>query len=88
MDRNGIMPGFEIKAGILMLVGDVRENPFIIGVTPFTGFGICNPAIYIPAEIRFGRLLTRHFYLTGNLGLGIPLGYNFGPKRSRASRTE
>ena len=78
VDRNGILPGFELKAGILMLVGDVSDKPFILGVAPCTGFGMCNPTIYLPAEIRFGRLLTNKFYVTGNLGFGIPLGYNDG----------
>ena len=81
-DRNGVLPGIDVKVGLLMLVGDVCDRPFIIGVAPATGFGMCNPLIYLPAELRFGRLLSRHLYITGNLTTGVPLGYNDGTELS------
>ncbi len=46
--------------------------------------------LYLPIELRLGRVLKKHFYITGNLNLGIPLdggmtvepgisiGYRFG----------
>ncbi len=76
--KNGNVPGFDLKLGLLALVGDLNENPYIFGVAPCTGFGMCNPAIYLPVEVRFGRLLGRRLYVTGNLAVGVPLGYNDG----------
>ena len=76
--KNGNVPGFDLKLGLLALVGDLNENPYIFGVAPCTGFGMCNPTIYLPVEVRFGRLLGRRLYVTGNLAVGVPLGYNDG----------
>lgn len=78
VDPNGIKPGFDLRAGVLMLVGDLAEKPFIIGVAPCTGFGMFNPNIYLPVEARFGRELGKGFYLTGNLTVGVPLAYHDG----------
>lgn len=60
------------RAGILMLVGDVNKNPFIIGLAPLTGLVVDgNTAPYdfmgSPLEVRFGRLLNKNLYITGNL---------------------
>ncbi len=62
--------GYEIKIGMLMLAGDLYSRPFIIGISPFTGFDSQN---FIPFELRFGRILNKHFYMTGNVNMGIPL---------------
>ena len=86
---------FDATAGLLMLAGNLREQPFIIGVAPLTGFGYCDRE-YLPVEVRFGRLLKNDFYITGNLLFGVPpvlgimfepsisLGFNFGPRLKRA----
>ena len=66
--------GFDVKVGILMLVGDVTNRPFIIGASPCTGFNLTNEWANLPLELRFGRVLGERFYITGNLNLGIPLG--------------
>ena len=76
--KNGNVPGFDLKLGLLALVGNINENPYILGVAPCTGFGMCNPTIYLPVEVRFGRLLGQRLYVTGNLAVGVPLGYNDG----------
>ena len=93
----GISPGpfLDVKAGLLMLAGDLRNRPYIIGIAPFTGIGICGKKAsdhllpYLPAEVRFGRVLSDNLYITGNLNIGvsglvlmfepgISIGYNFG----------
>ena len=78
-----------------MLAGDLRNRPYIIGIAPFTGIGICGKKAsdhllpYLPAEVRFGRVLSDNLYITGNLNIGvsglvlmfepgISIGYNFG----------
>ncbi len=83
---------FDFKAGLLMLAGDVNDRPFIIGVSPCIGFGFTPEVLYIPFELRFGRITKKHVYVTGNLNMGIPLdgsfmiepsitiGYHFGDK--------
>ena len=64
---------FDWKVGLLMLVGDVNGNPFIIGFTPCTGYGVCVPVEYVPLELRFGTTIYGNFYLTGNLNFGVPI---------------
>ena len=78
VDWNRAKPGINLKAGLLMLAGDINDKPYIIGVAPCSGFCFCNPAVYLPAEVRFGRVVTKGLYLTGNLAIGVPLGYNDG----------
>ena len=86
-------PGcFDFRVGLLMLAGDVNEKPFIFGITPCTGYGFVREKGYVPLGLRFGRVCTKHFYVTGNLDAGIPidgafiltpsisLGYHFGDK--------
>ena len=83
---------FDFKLGVLMLAGDVNDRPFIIGVSPCLGFGLTPEVEYVPFELRFGRVVKKHLYVTGNLNMGIPLnggfmiepgiaiGYHFGDK--------
>ncbi len=84
---------FDFKFGLLMLAGNVNERPFIIGLSPCIGFGtVAFEEVYLPFELRFGRVLPKHFYITGNMNFGIPLsdcfiaepsitlGYHFGDK--------
>lgn len=82
VDWNSMKPGINLKAGLLMMVGNVDDKPYIIGIAPCTGFCFCNPSIYLPAEVRFGRQLTKGLYLTGNMAIGVPLGYNDGTEHS------
>ena len=85
----------DVKAGLLMLAGNLNDRPYIIGVTPFTGFGFCGSIDkilpYLPVEVRFGRVLKNNLYITANVNFGvsgvvfmvepgISFGYNFGPK--------
>lgn len=90
----GLTVGFDVKIGLLLLAGDLNTKPFIIGIAPCTGFNATTDFQYfIPVELRFGRVLSKHFYMTGNLNIGaIPLdgtfmiepsitfGYHFGDK--------
>ena len=76
--HNGPLPGFDLKVGLLALVGDLSDKPFIIGLAPCSGFGMCNPVIYLPIEARFGRVVGKRLYVTGNLAVGAPLGYKDG----------
>lgn len=88
----GVDGSFDFKTGLLMLAGDVNDRPFIIGVSPFLGFGFMPNVEYLPFELRFGRIIKKHLYITGNLNIGIPLnggfmvepsvsiGYHFGDK--------
>ena len=65
--------GFDVKAGILMLIGELNNRPFIIGVSPsFTGYNMTGGDGYLPLELRFGKVLGERFYITGNLNMGIP----------------
>lgn len=69
---------FNYKIGLLMLVGDVRNHPFIFGVAPCTGvYRFAYYQRYLPLELRFGKLLGKRFYITGNLNMGIPLDGTF-----------
>ncbi|MBO4739827.1 MAG: VWA domain-containing protein [Bacteroidales bacterium] len=64
--------GFDVKVGLLALVGDLNKRPFIIGITPLTGF-IMTSGVYLPLELRFGKILSDRFYITGNLNMGVIL---------------
>lgn len=84
---NDQITSFEIKLGLLMLVGNLNSRPFIIGIAPFTGYPF-------PLELRIGRMLSKHFYITGNVNVRIPplvwdtfmiepsitLGWHFGDR--------
>ena len=68
---------FDWRLGLLMLVGDLGGSPFIVGLTPCTGYGVCVPVEgYLPLEMRFGMMVSGNFYLTGNLNFGVPLNPN------------
>ena len=69
--------GFDVKIGVLMLAGDINKRPFIIGFAPCTGFNMTNYCSYLPIELRFGRVLCKRFYITGNLNMGVPLHGSF-----------
>ena len=71
--------GFDVKVGILMLIGELDKKPYILGVAPCTGLISIADFwdIYIPFELRFGRVLGKRFYITGNLNLGIPIDGTF-----------
>lgn len=77
---SGLATGFDAKVGFLMLVGSLDYKPFIIGVSPCTGYNksstidyASHPDLYFfPFELRFGRIISKHFYMTGNINIGIP----------------
>lgn len=69
-DRHG---GFDVKIGLLMLAGNLNARPFIIGLAPCSGFNYTSDQIFLPLELRFGRVLSKHFYMTGNINGGFGL---------------
>ena len=71
-------PGFDVKLGLLMLAGDLNNRPFIIGFAPCTGYNFTSDCQeFLPLELRFGRVLGKRFYITGNLNMGIPIYGSF-----------
>ena len=82
-----------IAAGILMEIGDLNNQPFLLGICPATGIGFVDMDLVLPIEVRFGRVLKSNWYIMGQLSYGISLaaetaciepslrvGYNFGKK--------
>ena len=69
--------GYDVKIGLLMLAGDINNRPFIIGLAPCTGFKMTTDQTYLPLELRFGKVLGKGFYVTGNLNMGIPIDGSF-----------
>lgn len=85
--------GLDVKIGLLLLAGDLNAKPFIMGIAPCTGLiASTDSQRFIPVELRFGRVLSKHFYMSGNFNIGIPFsgsfmiepsitfGYHFGDK--------
>lgn len=78
--------GFDVKAGVLMLAGNINKRPFIIGISPFAGLNFFDGGTSMTIELRFGRVLGKRFYITGNLITnfvrfiepGISLGWRLG----------
>ena len=65
---------YQVNLGLLMLAGDLYDRPFIIGVTPFTGFsdlGSGRGQGYFPVGFRLGRKINKHLYIIGNFTLGL-----------------
>lgn len=83
--------GCRISAGILMEFGDLRESPFILGISPVAGFGESSMLVLLPIEVRFGRVFSNNWYVMGELAISsidyfyiepsIRVGYNFGNKK-------
>ncbi len=82
----------KISLGLFMEFGDLRESPFMLGISPFAGFGLCDDWIVIPLEVRFGRVFSNNWYVMGELAMSyfyccpyiepsIRVGYNFGNKK-------
>ena len=81
---------FRFSSGLLMEMGDLNKKPFILGISPMLGFGFSKATEFMPIEIRFGRVFSNNWYVTGDFLVGIPLyggvyieptirfGYNFG----------
>ena len=86
-------PVFRLTAGLMMMIGDREERPYLLGVAPFTGFGLYDMDMVVPVEVRFGRYVTDRWYIMGELTYHVSLagetatlepairvGYNFGRK--------
>lgn len=92
-DIDHFHPVFRLTAGLQMMFGDIEHKPWLIGVAPFTGFGMYDMDMVLPVEVRFGKYITDRWYLMGELTYHVSLagetatlepaicvGYNFGRK--------
>lgn len=86
-------PVFRLTAGLMMQIGDPKDTPWLVGAAPCTGFGMYDLDMVLPIEVRFGKFLTDHWYIMGDLTYHVSLagetaciepavrvGYNFGRK--------
>ena len=84
-------PVFRLTAGLQMMFGDIQNKPWLVGVAPFTGFGLYDVDMVLPVEVRFGKYITDRWYIMGKLTYHVSLaketatlepairvGYNFG----------
>ncbi len=84
---------FRLTAGLMMMIGDLNNRPYLLGIAPCTGFGLYDMDMVLPIEVRFGRYITDHWYIMGELTYhhslanetmcfepAIRVGYNFGRK--------
>jgi len=84
---------FRLTAGLMMQIGDPEDKPYLLGVAPFTGFGLYDLDMVLPVEVRFGKYITDRWYIMGELTYHVSLagetatlepairvGYNFGRK--------
>lgn len=88
----------KLSAGLLMEFGDLKNQPFILGIGPGAGLEYVDMDLVLPIEVRFGRVFSNNWYVMGELSYGISLaketrciepsirvGYNFGNK-SKANK--
>ena len=81
---------FKFSAGFLMEIGELNKKPFLVGIGPCAGIGFLDMDLILPVELRFGRVLSEHWYVMGELVYGhslasetisiepsIRLGYRF-----------
>ncbi len=86
----------KLSAGVLAQVGDLKKQPFLIGVSPFVGMGLVDMDLFLPFEIRFGRMFANRWYVMGEIVYGVSLaeetkyfepsirvGYNFWKKKEK-----
>ena len=86
-------PVFRLTGGLQMMFGDIQNKPWLLGVAPFTGFGLYDMDMVLPVEVRFGKYITDRWYVMGELTYHVSLagetatlepairfGYNFGRK--------
>ena len=84
---------FRLTAGLMMQIGDLDDKPYLLGISPCTGFGLYDMDMVLPVEVRFGRFITENWYIMGELTYhaslagetaclepAIRVGYNFGGK--------
>ena len=92
-DVDHFHPVFRLTAGLMMQIGDPNDKPYLLGVAPFTGFGLYDMDMVLPVEVRFGKYITDRWYIMGELTYHVSLagetatlepairvGYNFGRK--------
>lgn len=94
----------KLSAGLLMEIGNLKNQPYILGIGPGAGLEYVDMDLVLPIEVRFGRVFANNWYVMGELSYGISLanetrciepsirvGYNFGHKarsRKNASRNK
>lgn len=83
----------KLSAGLMMEIGDLTKQPFLLGIGPGAGLGFLDMDLVLPVEIRFGRKFSNNWYIMGEISYGYSLaketmgftpticvGYNFGRK--------
>ena len=93
-DVDHFHPVFRLTAGLMMLIGNPQNKPWLVGVAPCTGFGLYDLDMVLPVEVRFGKFITDRWYIMGELTYHVSLagetatlepairvGYNFGRKQ-------
>ena len=93
-DVDHFHPVFRLTAGLMMQIGAPQNRPWLVGVAPFTGFGLYDMDMVLPVEVRFGKFVTDRWYIMGELTYHVSLagetatlepairvGYNFGRKQ-------
>lgn len=93
-DVDHFHPVFRLTAGLQMAFGDLQDKPWLIGAAPFIGFGLYDMDMVLPVEVRFGKYITKRWYIMGELTYHVSLagetatlepairvGYNFGRKQ-------
>lgn len=96
-DADNYYGSFRLSAGLVVELGERDKRPYVLAVTPCTGFGLIDMDLVLPIEVRFGRFITDNWYLTGELAYGISLagetvwlepairaGYKFKVKERRS----
>ena len=91
----------KFSTGILMEIGDLKKQPFILGISPLSGFAFVDMDYIKPLEVRFGRMFSNKWYVMGEFVYGFSLadetvyiepsihvGYNFGykPRKKKSAQ--
>lgn len=71
---------YKLSTGLLMEFGDLKDKPFVLGISPCLGFGTWEwqwRIHMIPIELRFGRVFSNNWYVMGECVLNAA-GFEFG----------
>lgn len=64
---------FHLSAGLLMEIGDLTKRPFLLGISPCLGLGFVDMDLILPIELRFGRFVSKNWYVMGEVSYGLSL---------------
>lgn len=71
---------YKLSTGLLMEFGDLKDKPFVLGISPCLGFGTWEwkwRIHMIPIELRFGRVFSNNWYVMGEFVLNAA-GFDAG----------